>query len=81
MKFLFLLLSLNAFAGTDREVFIRGKIGNEFSEERVKVTDSLGQTYFLAKKVFPKDFNFKQGASFAIEVDEKELDRVKMLKK
>jgi hypothetical protein len=81
MKLLLLFLSLSAFADVGREVFIRGKVGNEFNEEKVKVTDSIGQTYFLPKRLFPKDFKFIQGQSFAIEVDEKELDQVKILKK
>lgn len=82
MKYLLLLLlSLSAYAETGRDVFIRGKIGNEFDDKRIKVIDSLGQSYFLPKNAFPKDFKFKQGESFAIEVHEKTLDKVKILKK
>lgn len=82
MKYLLLLLlSLSAYAETSRDVFIRGKIGNEFDDKKIKVIDSLGQSYFLPKNVFPKDFKFKQGESFAIEVHEKTLDKVKILKK
>lgn len=76
-----LLMFSSAFADASRDVFIRGKIGNEFNDEKVKVIDSLGQTYFLARKLFPADFKFKQGESFAIEVHEKELDTIKILKK
>lgn len=78
---LFLFLSLSAFASTSRDVFIRGKIGNEFNEKKVKVIDSEGQIYFLSRKLFPKDLNIKQGQSFAIEVHEKELNKLKFLKK
>lgn len=82
MKYLLLiLLSLNAFASTSREVFIRGKIGNEFDEKKVKVIDTQGQVYFLARKLFPKNLTIKQGQSFAIEVHEKELNKIKFLKK
>lgn len=82
MKYLILfLLSMNVFADASREVFIRGKVGNEFDEKKVKVIDSEGQVYFLSRHLFPKDFHVKQGAAFAIEVDEKELDKIKMLKK
>lgn len=76
-----LSLSLTAFAGVGEEVFIRGKIGNDFDDKRVKVTDTLGQTYYLSKHLFPSDFKFKQGESFAIEVPEKELNNVKIIKK
>lgn len=82
MKFLLLaFLSVAAFAETSRDVFIRGKIGNEFNDKEVKVLDSLGQTYYLPKSAFPKDFKFKQGQSFAIEVHEKTLNKIKILKK
>ena len=72
---------MNAFASTSRDVFIRGKIGNEFDEKKVKVIDSEGQIYFLARHLFPKDKPLKQGQSFAIEVHEKELNKIKFLKK
>jgi hypothetical protein len=82
MKYILLaLLSLNAFADTSRDVFIRGKIGNEFDEKKVKVIDSEGQSYYLARKLFPKNMVIKQGQSFAIEVREKELNKIKILKK
>lgn len=81
MKYLFLLISLTAFAETSRDVFIRGKIGNEFNDKEVKVQDSLGQKYYLPKSVFPKGYKFKQGESFAIEVPESALNKVKILKK
>ncbi len=82
MKYLLIfLISFSAFAGASRDVFIRGKIGNEFDDKKVKVIDSEGQTYFLSRHLFPKDLTIKQGQSFAIEVHEKELNKVKMLKK
>lgn len=82
MKYIILaLISLNVFADASRDVFIRGKIGGDFNEKRVKVIDSFGQSYYLARRLFPKDFKFKQGEPFAIEVHEKELNKVKILKK
>lgn len=82
MKILVLIfLSFSALAEVSREVFIRGKIGNQFDEKKVKVIDSEGQTYFLARHLFPKNVVIKQGQPFAIEVNEKELDKVKLLKK
>ncbi len=82
MKYLLImLLSVSAFADTSRDVFIRGKIGNQFDDQKVKIIDSEGQTYFLARHLFPKDLTIKQGQSFAIEVHEKELNNVKLLKK
>lgn len=82
MKILFILFfGLTAMADTSREVFIRGKISNEFDDKKVKVIDSEGQVYFLARHVFPKDLPIKQGQSFAIEVHEKELISVKPVKK
>jgi hypothetical protein len=82
MKYLLLaFLSLNAFADTSRDVFIRGKIGNEFDDSRVKVIDTEGQSYYLSRHLFPKELVIKQGQTFAIEVHEKELDKVKLLKK
>ncbi|HXH74208.1 MAG TPA: hypothetical protein VNJ08_04540 [Bacteriovoracaceae bacterium] len=74
-------ISLTAFAGLGEEVFIRGKIGNDFDDKKVKVIDSFGQSYYLARKLFPADFKFKQGESFAIEVSEKEVEKIKIIKK
>jgi hypothetical protein len=76
-----LFISISAMADLSRDVFIRGKVSNEFNETRVKVVDSFGQVYFLPRHVFPKGFDFKQGQEFAFEVREKELDQVKILKK
>ncbi len=82
MKYLMLLLlSVNVFASASKEVFIKGKISGDFDEKRVKVTDHLGQTYYLPRKVFPKDQVIKQGQAFAFEVHEKELANLKLLKK
>jgi hypothetical protein len=75
------LVSFVSVAGVSQEVFIRGKIGNDFDDKRVKVIDSLGQTYYLGKHLFPADFKFKQGEAFAIEIPEKELSDVKVIKK
>ena len=75
------LLSFSALAGVDNEVFIQGKIGNEFDEKKVKVTDTLGQTYFLPRSVFPKAMKMKQGKSFAVHVSDEDLASVKPIKK
>jgi hypothetical protein len=75
------LISLSAFAGASEEVFIRGVISNSFDDEKVKVKDSLGQIYFLPRSVFPADFKFKQGEPFALEVNAKDIEQVKLLKK
>lgn len=80
---MFLLLFFvfsNAFASADNLVLIKGKIGSVFDGQKVKVTDSLNQSYFLPKRLFPKDFKFNQGASFTVEVPEKELDSIKVKK-
>ena len=76
----FLLIN-TVWAEVSREVFIRGKVGNEFDENKVKIIDSLGQSYFLPRSLFPKDFNFKAGESFSLEVDQKEIQNIKLLKK
>ncbi len=76
-----LIISLTAAADASRDVFIRGKIGNEFSDTKVKVIDSENQIYFLPRSVFPKDLLIKQGRSFAIEIPEKTLNKLKILKK
>ena len=81
MKFLILLFMNFASAETSQEVFIRGKIGNEFNQDKVKVIDSYGQVYLLPRRVFPQNFKFEQGKSFAIEVHEKELERIKIQQK
>jgi hypothetical protein len=62
-------------------VWISGTLGNKFDDKEVKITDTQGQTYMLPRHVFPKDYKFEQGASFSIEVDEKELRNLKLLKK
>jgi hypothetical protein len=76
-----LLFSVYVAADASRDVFIRGKIGNEFTDSKVKVVDSENQIYFLPRSVFPKDFLIKQGKSFAIEIPERTLNKLKILKK
>jgi len=79
--FIFVVFSSSLFAGVGEEVFIRGKIGGDFDEKKVKVIDSFNQSYYLEKKYFPKDFNFKQGESFSIEVPEDAVKEIKISKK
>lgn len=82
MKYLILMMmSMNVFAAVGTDVLITGKIANEFDEQKVKVIDSEGQKYFLARRLFPKDLVIKQGQPFAIEIHEKELKNIKLLKK
>ena len=82
MKYLILMMiSFNALASVGTDVLIQGKILNEFDEQKVKIEDSNGQKYFLARKLFPKDIVIKQGQAFAIEIDEKELKNIKIMKK
>ena len=83
MKFLLLLfiISQSAFAETDSKVMIRGKIGKAFDEKQVLIKDSLGQSYYLPRHVFPEKFVFKQDADFNIEVPEKEVAKIKVIKK
>jgi hypothetical protein len=83
MKHLFLLVFLvaTALADVGGEVFIRGKISNEFDDAKVKVVDSDNQIYFLPRAAFPKDFEIKQGKAFTLEVSEEHLAQVKLLKK
>lgn len=75
-----LLLSAGAMAETGTELLIKGKIGNDFNAERVLINDSLGQTYYLKAKYFPKGFEFKQGKEFVLEVPEEAMEDVKLKK-
>jgi len=82
MKYFFLfMLITSAFASVNDETLIQGTVGNVWDEEKVKVHDSLGQTYFLKKSVFPKDFKIQTGAFFSIQVKDKDLGPTKLLKK
>jgi hypothetical protein len=82
MKILLLILwSVTVLSGVSSDVLIRGKIGAEFDERQVKVIDSFGQSYFLPREVFPKDFVIKQGESFTLEINDEILDKVKVVKK
>jgi hypothetical protein len=74
------LLTSVVFADVAEEVMIKGKIGNDFNTEKVKITDSLGQTYYLKTKYFPQGFQFKQGKEFNIEVPEEAIANVKIIK-
>ncbi len=75
------LLSQFSIAGIDPLVLIKGKIGNEIGDKDVKIKDSMGQTYRLKKTAFPKNFKFQEGQPFTVEVHEKELKNLKVLKK
>lgn len=70
MKSLLLcLITLNfAFAAASKEVIIRGKIGGSFDQEKVKVVDEFGQSFYLPRKYFNKTQTFRQGSPFYVEV-------------
>jgi hypothetical protein len=74
------MISSVAFGDVAEEVIIKGKIGSDFNTEKVKITDSLGQTYYLKAKYFPSGFQFKQGKEFTIEVPEEAVSNVKIIK-
>ncbi len=76
-----LFLTTTSFADVGGEVFIRGKISNEFDDKQVKIVDSDQQIYYLPRAAFPKDFEVKQGKTFTLEVSEEHLSQVKLLKK
>lgn len=79
--FLFLITSGLAFAEVSKEVIIRGKVGSTFDDKQVKVEDSLGQIYMLPRRLFPKDKKIKQGDPVYLEIDEKEVEAIKLLKR
>ncbi|HLT22281.1 MAG TPA: hypothetical protein VKZ84_02520 [Bacteriovoracaceae bacterium] len=80
LTILFIFSSFSLMAGVDPEVFIRGEVSGSFSEKEVRVVDSYGQKYYLPRSVFPEDFKMKQGARFAINVPEKVVSKIKILK-
>lgn len=69
------LLSQVAFAALDENVFIQGKISNAFDDNKVKVTDSHGQKFWLPRSAFPKKIKFREGTVFNIEVSEEVMDK------
>jgi hypothetical protein len=79
--FLFSLFCFPALSAVGTDVLIQGKILSEFDENKVKIQDSQKQIYFLPRRLFPKDVLIKQGTEFSFEVHEKEIDKVKILKK
>lgn len=66
----FVLFTQPAFAALDENILIQGKVGNEFDQQKVKVTDSHDQKFWLPRSAFPKGFKFKEGAMFNVEVSE-----------
>jgi hypothetical protein len=70
-----------SFADVGGDVFIRGKISNDFDDKKVKIIDSDQQIFYLPRAAFPKDFEMKQGKSFTLEVSDEQLSQVKLLKK
>lgn len=70
-----------SFAGVDSNVVIRGRIGSSFDDQKVKVQDDKGQSYYLPRRLFPKDFEFKQGADFYLDIPAKEMEGIKIKKK
>jgi len=82
-KFILFLVTfpILLWGGVSSEVFVQGRVGNEFDDVKVKIIDSFNQTYYLEKKYFPKDFVFKQGANFAIEVPDEAVEKIKLIRK
>ena len=80
MKTLFtIFFTINlAFAAASKEVIIRGKIGGSFDQEKVKVVDEFGQSYYLPRKYFSKTQTFRQGTPFYVEVPESALKGLKV---
>ena len=74
-------LTTMSFADVGGDVFIRGKISNDFDDKKVKIIDSDQQIFYLPRAAFPKDFEMKQGKSFTLEVSDEQLSQVKLLKK
>ncbi len=81
MKTLLLfLLSLSAVAEVGSDILIQGTIGSSFDDKQVKIKDSLGQTYFIPRRLLPKDLEIKQGEKFTIEVSENDIGEIKLLR-
>ncbi len=80
MKYLALGLFYSGliFAEASKEVIIRGKIGGSFDQEKVKVVDEFGQSYYLPRKYFRKTQTFRQGTPFYVEVPETVLKGLKV---
>jgi hypothetical protein len=80
MKILWLGLFLMSFAWAtaSKEVIIRGKIGGAFDQEKVKVVDEFGQSFYLPRKYFKKSQTFRQGTPFYVEVPEGVLKGLKV---
>ena len=72
------LFSALALADLDQKILIHGTIGNAFDKEKVKVTDSHQQTYFLPKSVFPQKFKFEKDQKFNIEISEDLFNSLKI---
>lgn len=77
LVFLFQVFALAEF---DEMVFIQGRIGNAFDKKQVKVIDRYNQTYYLSKFYFSKNFKFKEGQIFNIEIPLEEYKALEMKK-
>jgi hypothetical protein len=69
-----------ASAAVDDHILIRGKIGNAWTAEKVKITDNFDQTYYLPRIVFPKKFIFQNGKSFTVEITNQQFDQIVITK-
>ena len=78
ISLLLIFTSLNSFAGTDAMIEIQGVIGNTFDKNKVQVYDTLDQTYFLPRTVFPKGTKIAAGVPFVVEIDEKMYDKLEI---
>jgi hypothetical protein len=57
------------YAGGDNSIIVIGEISNKYlDKETVSVSTILGQEMKLKKSLFPKNFEFKVGNKFEIEI-------------
>ena len=83
---LFSLIAVMGFApvlsnaAVDENILVRGRIGNAWTAQKVKVTDNFDQTYYLPRAVFPKKFVFQTGKTFTIEITQHQLEKIELTK-
>lgn len=75
---LLLLFTSLAWGAASKEVIIRGKIGGSFDQEKVKVVDEFGQSFYLPRKYFKKTQTFRQGTPFYVEIPDSALKGLKV---
>ncbi len=68
-----------AWAGLGNEILIQGRI-HSFDPEKAKVIDVHDQVYNLPRRFFPKDFVFKTGKMFMIEMKFEDFEKLEIKK-